>query len=159
KNTIHPVSLKNIRKFLPEFYENQMPHKSMVFLQYVKPIGETNYSPFITFTKTPKLRNGLVIRLPVRTGEFGTASKKMEQIVEMDQFKMKNFKRFQTLTNRELEILKLLANGYKNLHIAEKLFISRQTVETHRKNLKRKLEIRSYRDLVKYAFAFNLITF
>lgn len=81
----------------------------------------------------------------------------MERVVSMDEFKLKNFKRFQTLTKREVEILQMLANGCDNPAIAEQLFISRQTVETHRKNLRIKLDLNSYRDLMKYAFSFNLV--
>lgn len=80
-----------------------------------------------------------------------------ERIVKMHQFKLKHLKRFQQLSSREIEVLTLLANGYNNPRIAKHLFISRHTVETHRKNLKRKLKLRSLRDLMRYAFAFDLL--
>lgn len=154
---VHPVSLENVRKFVPQFYASQNHHQTMTFVQYVKLRGKSDYSPLITFTKSPRKSVDLVIRMPLLIEEIGTLSTKMEQIVKMDQFKLKHFKRFQQLTTREVEILKLLANGYNNPQIAEHLFLSRRTVETHRKNLKRKLELRSFCDLMKYSFAFNLV--
>lgn len=157
KDRIHPTSLENIRRFLPEFYNTQHSHQTTAFVQYVKKVGSVEYSPFITLTKPPKEPNGLVIRMPIQIEEFGKISSKMEQIVKMDQFKLKHFKRFQQLTKREIEILKMLANGCNNPKIADQLFISRSTVETHRKNLKRKLGLRSFRDLMRYAFAFDLV--
>lgn len=159
RNVIHPASLKSIRKFLPGFYKSRKTHQTKIFVQYVKRFGRSDYIPFVTFTKPPQQRKGLVVRLPVMVNEFDTASKQIEQIVQMDQFKMKNFKRFQTLSDREYEVLKLLANGCNNPEIADRLFVSRQTVETHRKHIKKKLDIKSYRDIVKYGFAFNLISF
>jgi DNA-binding NarL/FixJ family response regulator len=61
------------------------------------------------------------------------------------------------LTEREREILNLIAKEYSNKQIAEKLFISERTVETHRKNIFRKTNTTSLVGLIKYAFANNLI--
>lgn len=61
------------------------------------------------------------------------------------------------LTNREREILKLIAKEYTNKDIAEELFISERTVETHRKNILRKTRTHNLVGLIKYAYANNLI--
>lgn len=61
------------------------------------------------------------------------------------------------LTLREKEILKLIAKEYSNQKIAEELFISERTVETHRKNIFRKTNTKSIVGLIKYAYEFNLI--
>lgn len=63
------------------------------------------------------------------------------------------------LTVRELVILKLIALEYSGKQISEKLFISTNTVETHRKNLMKKLKVKSSIGLVKYAIINNLINF
>jgi DNA-binding CsgD family transcriptional regulator len=55
------------------------------------------------------------------------------------------------LTRREKEILLLIANGLTNNEIAEKLFLSSETIKTHRKNMMRKLELSNTAGLVKYA--------
>lgn len=66
--------------------------------------------------------------------------------------------RYNNLTPREKEILKLIAGGLSNAEIAEKLFISRRTVEIHRANLMRKLNLRpQYVQLVDYARELGLI--
>ena len=49
------------------------------------------------------------------------------------------------LTNRELEVLSLMAKGYSNKEIAEELFITEATVITHIRHLYQKLEITEYR--------------
>jgi len=61
------------------------------------------------------------------------------------------------LTNREKEVLKLIAEGLTNQEIAEKLFISPLTVDSHRKNLITKLEARNTASLVKLAADKGLI--
>ncbi len=54
------------------------------------------------------------------------------------------------LSKREQEILRLLADGYTNKEIAEKLVVSPSTVHTHRSNLMNKLNLNSRRDLIQY---------
>ena len=61
------------------------------------------------------------------------------------------------LSKRELEILKLIAREYSNKHIAETLFISERTVETHRKNIFRKTNTHTVVGLIKYAIENKLI--
>lgn len=61
------------------------------------------------------------------------------------------------LTTREREILKLIAKEYTNRDIAEELFISERTVETHRKNIFRKTSTNNMVGLIKFAYANNLI--
>lgn len=58
---------------------------------------------------------------------------------------------YDTLTNREREVLQLAAEGHTNGEIAGRLFISPRTVETHRANVMRKLGLRSQTELVRYA--------
>jgi two-component system, NarL family, nitrate/nitrite response regulator NarL len=61
------------------------------------------------------------------------------------------------LTGRELEIIRLIENEYTNRQIAEKLYISERTVETHRKNIFRKTGTNTVIGLVKYAYEHRLI--
>jgi two-component system, NarL family, response regulator NreC len=62
------------------------------------------------------------------------------------------------LTARETEILQLVAEGLTNQEIAAMLFISPNTVDTHRKNIMAKLDIHSVAGLVKYAIRHKIVT-
>ncbi len=62
------------------------------------------------------------------------------------------------LTKREIEILKLIASGYSNQEIANILYISYNTVDTHRKNIMHKLTIKNTAGLVRYAIEKGLIS-
>jgi DNA-binding NarL/FixJ family response regulator len=61
------------------------------------------------------------------------------------------------LTNREVEVLRYIAQGYTNRKIAETLFLSIRTVNTHRTNLMQKLDIHDTARLVRYAIESGLV--
>ncbi len=63
-----------------------------------------------------------------------------------------------TLTSREMEVLKLIAGGYKSKEIAEQLFISVNTVEKHRNNIMKKLDLHSASALTAFAIKKGLVT-
>ena len=63
----------------------------------------------------------------------------------------------ETLTQREIEVLQLLAKGYTNRQIAEQLSLSPRTVEGHRANLSGKLGLHSRVELVEYAEKHGLL--
>jgi len=62
-----------------------------------------------------------------------------------------------TLTRREKEILQMIAEGLTNTEIAQKLFISLYTVDTHRKNLLTKFEVNNTALLIKLAAKFGIV--
>ncbi len=87
---------------------------------------------------------------------------KSVQAILMDNIKLRNDKPEKSvpaakLTERELEILNLLAQELSNEQIAHKLFISERTVETHRRNIFTKSQTKSVVGLIKYAIKNGLI--
>lgn len=64
---------------------------------------------------------------------------------------------YNLLTTREQQIFRLLAEGHSNKEIADFLSISPKTVERHRANLMSKLDITSYRDLLKFAIELGIL--
>jgi DNA-binding NarL/FixJ family response regulator len=64
---------------------------------------------------------------------------------------------YEELTNREREVLHLVAEGHSSTEIAERLSISSRTVETHRANMMRKLDLHSQTDLIRYALKRGII--
>ncbi|MDW0108526.1 response regulator transcription factor [Sporosarcina aquimarina] len=77
--------------------------------------------------------------------------KKDEGEVETDPFKI--------LSKREIEVLPLVAKGYGNKEIAEKLYISVKTVEAHKAKLMEKLNLKSKPELVEYALKKKFLNF
>ncbi|MEL6720884.1 MAG: response regulator transcription factor, partial [Bacteroidota bacterium] len=68
-----------------------------------------------------------------------------------------NFQKRLSLSKREREILTLISQGYTSIGISQALFISKHTVETHRKNILRKLNFSSSTELVKFAVQQGLV--
>jgi DNA-binding NarL/FixJ family response regulator len=65
--------------------------------------------------------------------------------------------RINSLSSREIEIMKMWGNSYTNKEIAEKLFLSVRTVETHKNHIMQKLNLKTSVDMVKFAIKNNLI--
>lgn len=65
---------------------------------------------------------------------------------------------YEELTTREREILQLVAEGYTNKMIAEKLSMSPRTAETHRANMMNKLELTSQTDVIRFALKRGLLS-
>lgn len=66
---------------------------------------------------------------------------------------------YETLSKREKELLPLIALGYNNKEIAEKLFISVKTVEVHKANIRKKLKLENYASLLQYSLKHHLVDF
>ncbi|MBL4716645.1 MAG: response regulator transcription factor [Bacteroidia bacterium] len=64
----------------------------------------------------------------------------------------------QQLANREIQIINLISKELTNQQIADRLFISLRTVETHRRNLMSKLEVKNTAGLIKYAIKHKIIS-
>ncbi|WP_345225164.1 LuxR C-terminal-related transcriptional regulator [Hymenobacter koreensis] len=82
---------------------------------------------------------------------------KVQRLLEENRFLRKHYHQFEQLTRREREVLRLLALGHSAPEIADVLGISVQTAETHRRNLRHKLNADSGFELGQYARAFDLI--
>ena len=61
-----------------------------------------------------------------------------------------------TLTKREMEVMRLIAKEYSNQEIADRLNVSSRTVDTHKRNLIKKLKVKNIVGLVKFAMKHNL---
>lgn len=81
----------------------------------------------------------------------------IKQMFSLQRFNKKERGSFDELTEREVEILSLIAEGMNNPAIAQKLEISRTTVQNHRARIRDKLNIESQADFIKFGLAYDLI--
>lgn len=95
----------------------------------------------------------------VNNGKLYFSSEVAEKITSMviTQQKKLSEPKEARLTDREVEILKLISEEYSNADIARTLFISERTVETHRKNMLRKTNNKTVVGLLKYALEKQII--
>ena len=87
----------------------------------------------------------------------GIADKVLDGYLEGRQ-KIKSTSAWETITRREREVLKLIGEGFKNKEIADLLFISVKTVEKHRSNIMKKLDLHNAATLTAYAIEKGLVT-
>lgn len=87
---------------------------------------------------------------------FGKSASQLMIGKYADSAKKSLSKKKKLITEREREIVKLIVQGYTSAEIANLLFISTRTVETHRANLMNKLELKNIAALVRYAIEENI---
>ncbi len=152
----HPDTIRNEFPKIRRFYNIRT--SDTVYSNYHQIYNPSikTFSVCLAFIKKCSCLSGFVaIIQPIENAYL--LSKKMNRIISEELFRRNHTHNFGDLTLREEEILKLLAEGMNNPQISSQLCISRRTVEQHRKNINKKLEIRTFRDILDYAFAFDLV--
>jgi DNA-binding NarL/FixJ family response regulator len=91
----------------------------------------------------------------ISAGGFYFSEEVLQEMARASEMKKVNAEA--NLTAREIEIIQLIEKELSNKQIAEKLFLSERTIETHRKNIFRKTNTSSVIGLVKYAYEHKLI--
>lgn len=112
---------------------------------------------------TPYFSNKILIneQLTLNTTHFPTdsifAQKVFQELIPYGLETFNKWMRYQMLTKREKEILKLIAEGYSNCEMSQKLYITEHSVKTHRKKIYKKLDINRTSELVRLSIAMELI--
>ena len=81
----------------------------------------------------------------------------MSLVISLSAFDKQEINNVPILSSREKEVLDLIADGFTNPQIAEKLFLSLHTVDSHRKNLLTKFGINNTASLIKLAAKYNML--
>jgi DNA-binding CsgD family transcriptional regulator len=162
----NPIKYINKDVFPGDFEKNSLivaqhlssdhKHSPIGFIQRLKLYGGDQYEGVFSIAKHNSLKKELS-SIIIRVNLIGQVTNKMLRTLEETLYTRHNYHKFASLTAREKEIITLLALGCQNNEIGEQLFISKATVEQHRKNLKRKLEVKRFVDLIRFAQAFDLI--
>lgn len=87
---------------------------------------------------------------------LGEGRKKLYRVLEDDGFFKTHYNQVSLLTKREKEIIGLLTSGSSSAEIADKLFVSVHTINTHRKSINNKLAIKNMADILRIADVFDL---
>ena len=151
---IHPENWQVIYPALLEYVRKKDPTKCFSFLQYIRPKGNDKFVWYFSTSQYLK-RLDLLFTIDIPLSSMGTFSARALGLVVESNYLKKNCDKLVKLTKREKEILQLIAIGLDNRQMAERLFISRRTVEQHRKNIRRKLEISSVAELYWHALCFS----
>lgn len=156
KQHSHPYTVKYIFPLIRNFHQKAKKEDTFTYLQGMKGANDKDYRIILTTAQRFKSQESF-IKLTLPIDELEQSTKKMEYLLESEEFARKNFWKFESLSEREKQVLTLTADGKKAPEISDLLFISRHTVNNHRKSINKKLDIRSYHDVVRYAIAFDLM--
>lgn len=123
---------------------------------YLQAIPLNNkFTPF--FTSKNLIDEEQTLNVPFFPTESLVFQKVFKELLPEGEKNLNQWLRFQTLTKREKQIIRLIADGNTNKTISEELFIALDTIKTHRKNIYKKLGISNTSQLVRFAILLELI--
>jgi DNA-binding CsgD family transcriptional regulator len=133
----------------PRFFFD--PNKAMIWAKTKQDVVINPFEKEINlFIEKNAEKGSAKIQLDVSIEELPYYLRKVKELMNQTQFANKNYQKYLSLTIREREILNLITKGYSNRKISEYLFISLNTMTTHRRNILKKLDCRTIPDLLKY---------
>lgn len=146
---------------LNKLLENRDPEETFTFFQQVKFKDRDEWvwhiSSIRIFHQAPDGRPTHLVTVAFPVDQMKHIPNKAERLLAENQFFRENLQKFISLGSRAKEVLRLVALGKSSAEISEELHITVDTVNTHRKNIKKKLEINTTYEFTEYAHAFDLI--
>lgn len=131
------------------------------YFQQVRPSPEVEWKWYLTSTRVfHRTEDGKVSHLisnAIPIDKNHNISDKVDRLLAENNFLRSNQHIFASLSKREKEILRLMGSGHSALEIAEQLHIAESTANTHRRNIRSKLNAQSNYDIIFFAQAFNLL--
>ncbi|HEY3403360.1 MAG TPA: LuxR C-terminal-related transcriptional regulator [Ohtaekwangia sp.] len=157
------LNVEDVNDYVPKITRllQQNTDDSISYFQQVRTSREREWDWYLSVTKIfSRDEDGMPLltitnALPIDPHHHVTA--KVTRLLDENTFLRNHHQIFSRLGKRECDVLRLLALGNSSAEIARELCISVSTVETHRKNIKRKLNANSSFQLAQYARAFDLI--
>ena len=144
-----------------EMHQQQDPTQVFNFVHRVKTMRDGSYNWYFASAKLlyeqgqPVSDKMLVIVNEVNS--LGKVSRKINEVLDETDWMKANFSKFCRLTAREKEILALVAQGMSSIDISIKLQLSVLTVNTHRRNIGDKLDVKLFSGLHRFAVTYGLV--
>lgn len=161
---LHYMNQQDAKDYIPKMFdllERNEKNEVITFFQQIRPSVYADWQWHLSSVKI-LMRDDeknplLLIVSAVPVNPLLHITKKISRLLDENNFIRKNYENFALLTPREKEVLRLIAQGKTSKEISVEIFISVNTSETHRKNIKTKLKANSLFDLNQYASAFDLV--
>ncbi len=145
-------AVKFIKKNLPDIKVIMLTmHDEKAVIKQLKDIGADGY----LIKNSPKAELINAIKSVAAGDQY--FSENVNEVLQRIDEKPSVSAELEGLTEREIEIIALIAQGLSNKEIGEKLFISHRTVDTHRTNLMTKLNLHNVAGIVRFAMQNNLL--
>lgn len=146
---------------LMKLLESEDPNETFTFFQQVKFKDREEWVWHIgsirIFHQNPNGTPTHLVTVSFPVDRMKHIPNKAERLLAENKFFKENLNKFLNMGKRAKEVLRLVALGKSSAEIAEELNISTETVNTHRKNIKKKLGISTTYEFTEYARAYDLI--
>jgi len=155
---------EDLPSYVPKVFglvERNDSDEMVTFFQQVRSSPKEDWTWYLSSTKIfmrdkeGKPLMTLTMAVPIDSKHHITT--KVERLLQENKFLREHQHLFTSLTNREKEILRLMALGMNSNEIAERLHISEKTASTHRRNIRSKLNAQTNYDITRFAQSFDLI--
>jgi DNA-binding CsgD family transcriptional regulator len=157
-------NMDDMADFIPKIdilLRNNSHEEYFSYFQQVRYAGETDWTWHISAVKIfmwdDEGKPLLTITTAYPINKIKSLEVKAQNLLDENTFLLKNMGLFASLGKREKVVLKQVALGKTSAEIADELFISADTVQTHRRNIRNKLGITSAVEFAEYARAFDLV--
>lgn len=159
---IHKDDIENIKVLIDDFISKEEFTNPLNCLSYIQRMrytkSSTDYELILTTAKVNVATAELFcISTPFHV--FKELSQKVTKSYEEHEYVKSMLKASKTLTKREKTIIPMMSEGLRTKEIADLLFLSPFTVENHKKNIKRKLSVKTPQQLLKFASTFGLLKY
>ena len=139
-----------------EFYARSDANATIGIFERVRRNEKSDYQWFLDIGKiSQSLQASVMVTYDVKSMESHAV--RLSKLLDQNQFLRKHYQQFSTLTERERNIVQRVARGERRRDIADALSITVYTLDTHRRNIRAKLETCLVADWIKYADAFGLL--
>ena len=157
-------NIEEAKEYAPKIFElieRNNDDEAISFFQQVRFFDKDSWRWHLSTTKIfmrdDEGKPLLVITLSIAFDPHHSLTGKVQRLLDENNLLRNSQNIFTSLTKREKEILKLIAIGKNSTEVAATLYISEKTAETHRRNVRVKLNAHSNYDIIRFAQAFNLI--
>jgi len=138
KRVVHPKSIKDTIMRKRGLLQNPDTDISISYIQYLRYDEKSPWRPFLSVSKPLDTKRSITVtcdfpEINAVSGGFNMYSLPDPGLIE----------KFQSLTPQERKIAGLIASGYTSKEISDKLYLSIHTINTHRKNIRNKLDVKS----------------
>lgn len=161
KKFFNHENLAAFRIKLKELISGKDPEAVITFFQQVRIKDREDWAWYFAslkiFSRDSKSNPTHLVTVAFPLNTMKHIPNKSERLLAENLFYEKNFEKFVCLGRRARQVLRLVALGKSSAEIAEELRISVATVNTHRRNIKKKLDITTTYEFTEYAHAFDLI--
>lgn len=146
-----------IKKQLVAYLNRDDPKNVFSFYQRVKTGKKASLEWYFTTSRIYDINNQIMIHMAIPAVNIGLALNRCHYLADHNDYCILHFNKFKALSKREKEIVVLIAEGRSSTYISDLLYISIHTVNNHRKNIIRKLDVHTLAELVRFAVSYGLI--